>query len=929
MKSCLHGQTPTLSIIDSRRLAVRRVAFHRVLADDVPTPRIIRRDYDLAGRLNAEWDARLWARMEKGETLKPNLLTLYSLSGHPLLTESVDAGWRLALPGGAGQTLIERDGRGLERLIEYDALLRPVSITEQDQVVERLTYGSADGAGNNSCNQLVRHDDTAGSRYLPEYGLSGSALLETRHFLLDPASPDWPIEVAERTAWLEVGGLTTERAFNALDEPIRQTDAMGNTQRFAHTAAGQLKETCVQLADADAHITLVSDIHYNAFDQVDSETAGNGVLSHSLYDPHDGRLIELSAALGNAQPLQHLKYSYDPVGNIVQIEDATQPVRYFANQRIEPINQYHYDTLYQLIEATGREVKTGTCQGPALPDLQKLPPDPNQMANYTETFDYDAGGNVLKMRHVGAQSFTRMMRVAADSDRSLLDGQGAVDFEKSFDANGNLQQLVRDQDLSWDVRNQLRQITTVQRDSEPNDEETFIYDGNGQRCRKISSTHTSGRTLINEVRYLPNLEIRTSANGDILHVITAQAGRNSVRVLHWQAGKPSDISNDQLRYSLSDHLGSSTLELDEQAGLISQETYYPYGGTAWWAARSALDAKYKTVRYSGKERDATGLYYYGFRYYAPWLMHWINPDPAGVINGLNIYCFVANTPTCYKDTDGRLYEGGNDDIERVFERSGGPITHRGLAEFTAPQRHSIRSALFEAQTMHEDALTMISQFPEHSAPVLRSYFGAHHENTDIQNTIINTWTRTRDLLHDYQGHWGQAKFIGLSQHRGLASIIPGDFHGRISLNIESLDEPDLPVTLSHEASHLGRVNRIRTVGPATQDYWYLFRSGLPSLLPGRTLPYEDPYQNVSEIIVGGGLNTDYFSRFPEIEHNFISRVRDHHSGPEPIQNLSDSIAVFNRNSNIATAMAVENADSLALAANNLHRIYRGVPPSSL
>ncbi|EGH49324.1 insecticidal toxin protein, partial [Pseudomonas syringae pv. pisi str. 1704B] len=51
--------------------------------------------------------------------------------------------------------------------------------------------------------------------------------------------------------------------------------------------------------------------------------------------------------------------------------------------------------------------------------------------------------------------------------------------------------------------------------------------------------------------------------------------------------------------------------------------------TAWWAARSAVEAKYKTVRYSGKERDTSGLYYYGLRYYAPWLQRWINPDPAG------------------------------------------------------------------------------------------------------------------------------------------------------------------------------------------------------------------------------------------------------------------------------------------------------------
>jgi insecticidal toxin complex protein TccC len=60
-------------------------------------------------------------------------------------------------------------------------------------------------------------------------------------------------------------------------------------------------------------------------------------------------------------------------------------------------------------------------------------------------------------------------------------------------------------------------------------------------------------------------------------------------------------------------------QLDAQAKLVSPESYYPFGGTSWWAGRNAIEANYKTVRYLGRERDATGLYYYGLRYYAPWL----------------------------------------------------------------------------------------------------------------------------------------------------------------------------------------------------------------------------------------------------------------------------------------------------------------------
>ncbi|MFH7617627.1 RHS repeat-associated core domain-containing protein, partial [Pseudomonas syringae group genomosp. 7] len=78
--------------------------------------------------------------------------------------------------------------------------------------------------------------------------------------------------------------------------------------------------------------------------------------------------------------------------------------------------------------------------------------------------------------------------------------------------------------------------------------------------------------------------------------------------------------------------------------LISQESYYPFGGTSWSTGRNIIEASYKTVRYSAKERDATWLYYYGLRYYATWLQRWINPDPAGIEDGLNLNGKLSNNP---------------------------------------------------------------------------------------------------------------------------------------------------------------------------------------------------------------------------------------------------------------------------------------------
>ena len=173
--------------------------------------------------------------------------------------------------------------------------------------------------------------------------------------------------------------------------------------------------------------------------------------------------------------------------------------------------------------------------------------------------------------------------------------------------------------------------------------------------RKIRSLQTNARTVVAEVRYLPGLELRTdSGTGKVLQVITAQAGLNSVRVLHWETDPPPGVTNDQYRYNLVDHLNSCTLELADDARIISRETYYPFGETAWSAGPNDTDGDYKTIRYSGKERDATGLYYYGFRYYIPWLQRWLNPDPEEAVDGLNLYWMTRNNPVSFIDDDGAI-----------------------------------------------------------------------------------------------------------------------------------------------------------------------------------------------------------------------------------------------------------------------------------
>jgi RHS repeat-associated protein len=308
-------------------------------------------------------------------------------------------------------------------------------------------------------------------------------------------------------------------------------------------------------------------------------------------------------------------------------------------------SSYRYDASYQLIEASAREV--APCEpGPGTP---KAAADATRLSNYTRSYQYDAAGNLTRLRHrsrASHASFSQTWSVAPHSNRAIpQDPAGAaVDVGKRFDARGNLLELQPGQPLDWNARGQLQRVAPVCR-------------AQGRRIRKITERRAKGVCHREEVRYLPGLELReNSATGEHLQVfIVAGTG---LRLLRWVQGPPSGMPEIQARYSFLDQLGSSVMELDGKAQTLSYEEYYPFGGTALWVPASALQAKYKAIRYSGKERDATGLYAYGFRYYAPWLARWLarwlNPDPAGPVDGPNLFRMARNNPVSWRDPDGRL-----------------------------------------------------------------------------------------------------------------------------------------------------------------------------------------------------------------------------------------------------------------------------------
>ena len=220
--------------------------------------------------------------------------------------------------------------------------------------------------------------------------------------------------------------------------------------------------------------------------------------------------------------------------------------------------------------------------------------------------------------------------------------------------------------MHWDFKDQLRVTQRQAVNVDDSDgiqhqgERTYyVYNAAGQRVRKV--TERQNGTRMKERIYLGGFELYREYNGN---GITVKLERETLHVMDDKQRialvetktitNPNVDSAEQLvRYQFGNHLGSASLELNDNAVVISYEEYYPYGSTSYQAVNKDLNAAVKRYRYTGKERDEeSGLYYHGARYYAPWLGRWVSCDPKGMVDGPSLYIYTRNNPINMLDPTG-------------------------------------------------------------------------------------------------------------------------------------------------------------------------------------------------------------------------------------------------------------------------------------
>jgi RHS repeat-associated protein len=188
----------------------------------------------------------------------------------------------------------------------------------------------------------------------------------------------------------------------------------------------------------------------------------------------------------------------------------------------------------------------------------------------------------------------------------------------------------------------------------------YVYDASGQRVRKVWEKAPG---LTEERIYLGGFEIFRRHTGPIgansatlgretLHVMDDKQRIALVETRTLDTAGTDQASRQLIRYQFGNYLGSSSLELDDRALIISYEEYAPYGNSTYQAVRSQTETA-KRYRYTGKERDEeSGLYYLGARYYAAWLGRWTRCDPLDLVDGSSLYVAFKDMPVVLIDPNG-------------------------------------------------------------------------------------------------------------------------------------------------------------------------------------------------------------------------------------------------------------------------------------
>jgi len=386
----------------------------------------------------------------------------------------------------------------------------------------------------------------------------------------------------------------TGRTYDALDRLTQVTFQGGATITYTWDAANRV----TQLVDS---INGTSTQIWDNLDRLTQEVTPNGTISYT-YDAADRRAS--MTVLGQTA----ITYTYDNADRLTQIAQGstTVGIAYDAAGRrtslTSPngvVTEYSYDAASRLV---GQTFKNGSTTLGAL------------------TYGYDATGSRISTG--GTWARTGLPSAVASATYNAANQQTAFGgTSQTFDLNGNMTSDGTNT-YTWDARNQLTSLSGGVSAS-------FAYDGLGRRRSKtISSTetkfHYDGLTPVQELDNGGTVTANLLTGLGIDEYLARTAGGST-------------------QSHLTDILGSTVAELDASVTTQAEYTYEAFGET------TISGSSGNAFRYTGREEDGTGLYYYRARYYHPGRARFVAEDPIGHAGGVNLSAYAQDSPVTRRD----------------------------------------------------------------------------------------------------------------------------------------------------------------------------------------------------------------------------------------------------------------------------------------
>lgn len=694
-----HQATPAIQYLDSLgRPFKTQVKNYNPITETTETY-ISSVEMDIVGNVLRTYDAKGHTDSIKGQLAQEDW---FDRAGRPIKSTSNDAGTSFGLPAIDGQPRIGHLANGHRIEQDYDALRRPTNlwVTEPDgthYLREAIVYADDPAfPGDNGIGKPWRIFDPCGMVDTPGYDFKGLPLSTTRHVLgslMNANSPppdktDWQVHNLSSSLSLFSESYTTFASLDALGRPVSSTAPDGSVQSFTYDIGGGLQTVRLKdLPGQTATQNIVNSVTYDSKGRRERIDYGNHTRTEYFYNANNFRLTRIITKrdtlrnLSYSDILQDLRYTYDPLGNILKISDEAQDPIFTNNQAILPEKSYAYDSLSRLVEAKGREHLAQSAPDQTLrPDglTGAGAKDAAGLSRYREEWVFDAIGNIETWKHFNADplvpNWKRDYTYGEAGNNRLTEtkvGTQATTYE--YDVAGNITVFGHMSGSRWNVDDQPEHMTL-----HGNQFAHYRYDASGERFYKRTEINTGSGTKVSSIRlYLGGYEIyreydnsgAVSLRRDSLHAMDGQS-----RILLIETEKQNDdITQGQApvrRWQYSDHLGSSAMEMDSDGSIISYEECHAYGSTSWHWSNAGLSQK--RYRYTGMERDKeSGLQYHSARYYMPWLGRWLSADPLGIVDGPGLWSYVRGNPVKLSDASGTQ---GILSPEEIYDDDGNKIT---------------------------------------------------------------------------------------------------------------------------------------------------------------------------------------------------------------------------------------------------------------